>query len=175
MPSTEQTRLADQADTNTLLCGWEAASSINRLDGIRFSSPSTLTCGAAVALARWERHALQPAAREHLGSEVVRIDHLGSYACRTIGSGAEGQLSAHATAKALDIAGFTLADGRHISVSKNWGRALDAKEPSSPSSTFLHAARDGACASFNTVLSPDYNAAHRDHLHLDWGATRSCR
>jgi hypothetical protein len=27
--------------------------------------------------------------------------------------------------------------------------------------------RDGACRLFATVLSPDYNAAHRDHLHLD--------
>ena len=27
--------------------------------------------------------------------------------------------------------------------------------------------RDGACRLFSTVLSPGYNAAHADHLHLD--------
>jgi hypothetical protein len=32
---------------------------------------------------------------------------------------------------------------------------------------FLREVRDGACDLFATVLSPDYNAAHRDHLHLD--------
>ncbi|MFN3798647.1 MAG: extensin family protein, partial [Sphingobium yanoikuyae] len=45
---------------------------------------------------------------------------------------------------------------------------------------FLRDVRDGACGLFSTVLSPDYNAAHRDHFHLDQaerGATgwRACR
>ena len=45
---------------------------------------------------------------------------------------------------------------------------------------FLRRVRDGACGLFATVLSPDYNAAHRDHLHLDqadrgMGGWRSCR
>ncbi len=40
---------------------------------------------------------------------------------------------------------------------------------------FLREARDGACRYFNATLSPDYNAAHRDHLHLDQGRFRMCR
>jgi len=44
---------------------------------------------------------------------------------------------------------------------------------------FLRDARDGACKLFATVLSPDYNAAHADHLHLDQaqrrGGWRMCR
>lgn len=174
-PGTDQTPLPDHADPSTLLCGWKAASRINRLDGVRFSSPFTLACGAAVALARWERHALQPAAREHLGTEVVRIEHLGSYACRTIGSGAEGPLSTHASANALDIAGFTLADGRRIGVEQNWKSADRPLVGASENAAFLLAARDGACGSFNAVLGPDYNAAHHDHFHLDRGAYRVCR
>jgi hypothetical protein len=45
---------------------------------------------------------------------------------------------------------------------------------------FLREVRDGACPLFATVLSPDYNAAHRDHFHFDqadrgeWG-WRGCR
>ena len=35
---------------------------------------------------------------------------------------------------------------------------------------FLRRVRDGACGIFGTVLSPDYNEAHRDHLHLDQAA-----
>jgi hypothetical protein len=36
-----------------------------------------------------------------------------------------------------------------------------------PEARFLREVRDGACGLFATVLSPDYNAAHRDHLHFD--------
>ena len=39
-----------------------------------------------------------------------------------------------------------------------------------PAASFLHRLRDGACRVFGTVLSPDYNAAHSDHLHLDQAA-----
>ena len=46
--------------------------------------------------------------------------------------------------------------------------------------TGLREVRDGACDLFATTLSPDYNAAHRDHLHLDQAARgargwRACR
>ena len=53
-----------------------------------------------------------------------------------------------------------LANGVRISVARDWNGTDDKAR-------FLHAARDGACESFTTVQSPDYNAAHRDHLHLD--------
>jgi hypothetical protein len=64
------------------------------------------------------------------------------------------------TANAIDVTGFQLTDGRRISVLRDWPRA-------SPEAAFLRDARDGASDLFATVLSPDYNAAHRDHLHLD--------
>ena len=75
--------------------------------------------------------------------------------------------------KLREETGFELADGRRISVLRDWqGRPQDA--------AFLRAARDAACRVFSTVLSPDYNAAHRDHLHLDTanrgpGGWRACR
>src|SRR5690606_11398742 len=111
-------------------------------------------------LALWLRHGVQPAAESLLGSPVVRIEHLGTYACRRIGGGETGRWSEHATGNAIDIAAFVLEDGRRISVSSDWngeGRRSD----------FLNAARRSACDAFGTVLSPDYNAAHADHLHLD--------
>jgi hypothetical protein len=42
-------------------------------------------------------------------------------------------------------------------------------------SRFLHALRDGACGLFATVLTPDYNAAHENHLHLDAADRGVCR
>jgi hypothetical protein len=79
-----------------------------------------------------------------------------------------GRVSQHATANALDVAGFRLADGRRITVAADWADEGDEGR-------FLRAVRDGACRSFETVLGPEYNAAHRDHLHLDRGPYRVCR
>ena len=126
-----------------------------------------LTCPVALGYAFWDRHAVQPAARDLLGSAVVKVDHYGSYACRNIYGRASGRPSEHAFANALDVAGFRTADGRRIPVARDFRGAT-------PESRFLRAARDGACGWFRGVLSPDYNAAHRDHFHLDAGPYGIC-
>jgi hypothetical protein len=125
-------------------------------------APSGLvtSCPVAAALALFEREVLQPAADRHFGSKVTSIEHAGSYSCRRIYGRAQGRFSEHATADAIDIIGFRLADGTRISVLRDW--RMDG-----PKRAFLRDARDGACSLFATVLSPDYNAAHADHLHLD--------
>jgi hypothetical protein len=130
-------------------------------------------CPVAAALALWEWHVVQPAAQRHFGQAVVAIDHFGSYACRRLYGREAGAWSEHAHANAIDVAGFTLADGRRIGVLRGWngGGAEGA---------FLREVRDSACRLFSTVLSPDYNQAHYNHLHLDeaprgaWG-WRACR
>ena len=131
------------------------------------------SCPVAAALALWEWHVVQPAALEHLGQKVASIDHFGSFSCRRIYGRPEGQWSEHARANAVDIAAFRLEDGSRVSVLGDWpgGGAKSA---------FLHDVRDGACKLFSSVLSPDYNAAHRDHLHFDQAARgaagwRACR
>jgi hypothetical protein len=100
---------------------------------------------------------------KHFGSRVASIDHYGSYSCRRIYGRAEGQWSEHSTANAIDVAGFRLEDGTSISVLRDWERE-------GPKRKFLTDVRTGACDLFATVLSPDYNEAHRDHLHLDQAA-----
>jgi hypothetical protein len=125
-------------------------------------SPDTppVTCPVAAALELWRRESVVPAARAILGSELARIEHLGAYSCRRMYGGSDGPWSEHATANAIDIAAFVLADGRRISVLADW-------EGAGPEARFLRTVRDGACNSFATVLSPEYNAAHADHFHLD--------
>ena len=138
-------------------------------------SGAQATCTIDAGLAWWLTHGVQPAAEAALGSRVTGIQHLGTSNCRRIGGGEEGNWSEHATGNAIDIAGFTLADGRRISVLKDW----DAEGTSPAASAFLHMVRDSACTSFATVLSPDYNAAHANHLHLDQakrsGGWSACR
>ena len=131
----------------------------------------TLSCPLAAGLAQWEWSVVQPAAARIFGTTVVRIDHFGSYVCRRIYGGSLGNWSEHASANAIDVAGFRLADGRRITVARDWKRG--GRE-----ARFLHEVRDGGCRLFGTTLSPDYNAAHHDHLHLDeaarggWGFCR---
>lgn len=132
--------------------------------------PLETRCAIALRLAMWERHSLQPAAAEFLGSQVTGIRQIGSYNCRAIrtGSGASSRMSTHATADAIDIAGFDLADGTQISVLNDW-------TDSGRKSAFLNVVRDGACDWFDLTLSPDYNRLHADHFHLQsrgWGLCR---
>ena len=128
-----------------------------------------MTCQTALALSLWRRQSLEPAAREILGSDVVQIDHMGAYACRNVNNGAGStRISAHAQAAALDFAGVRLRDGRRISVTADW-------KGDAPEARFLRRIRDDACRIFGTVLSPDYNAVHYDHLHLEATDTRFCR
>jgi hypothetical protein len=140
-------------------------------DGVRFVpggartiafSPASLgvSCPVAAALAVWEWNIVQPAAQKHFGKQVVAIEHFGSYSCRRIYGRSSGDWSEHATADAIDVAAFRLSDGTRISVLRDWSKGGEKAR-------FLHAVRTGACRLFSTVLSPDYNAAHRDHFHLD--------
>ncbi|WP_260923611.1 extensin family protein [Novosphingobium sp. 9] len=121
------------------------------------------TCAVDAGLAYWLRHGVQPAARLFLHSPVVRIEQLGTYNCRRIGGGKTGTWSQHSTGNAIDISAFVTADGQRVTVLGDW----KAKASQPERSAFLHAVRDAACMPFSTVLSPDYNAAHANHLHLD--------
>ncbi len=124
---------------------------------------TSTTCSVAAAFEFWMFHGVQPAANEILGSPVARIEHLGAHSCRRINGSQTGRWSEHATGNAIDIAAFVLEDGRRISVLNDWQDAGNK-------SVFLLRVRDNACDAFGTVLSPDYNAAHADHFHLDQAA-----
>lgn len=158
------TRQSDSPDAKCPLIG------ALRVQGgeVALSSSFLASCPLAVAYAMFEHHTLQPAAQAVYGENVVRLDHLGSFACRNIYNRESGALSRHASADALDIAGFRLADGRSISVLKDWPKQNQHAQ-------FLRQVRDGACEAFSVVLSPDYNAAHRNHFHVDVGRWSVCR
>lgn len=148
-------------------CGFTNVVDVER-SSIAFNSRFPATCPLAVSWAMFELHVLQPAARRHLGREVSRVEHFGTYACRNLYHRDSGRRSEHATANAIDIAGFRLADGTRISVLADWNGSRSR-------AAFLRALRDGACHYFDVVLTPDYNEAHRDHFHLDRGGRRACR
>jgi hypothetical protein len=115
-------------------------------------------CAVTAAMILWNRDVVQPLAEKHFGQKVVELENLGSYNCRKI-AGRQAQ-SEHSTANAIDISAFILADGTRVSLLNDWNDG-DAR------SAFLHDVRDGSCGLFSTVLSPDHNAAHASHFHLD--------
>jgi hypothetical protein len=137
--------------------------------GVATLSPlgAPLSCEIALAYAVWNRQVVDQAAVEYFGSPVVHIDHFGTYSCRKIAGDGPKPLSEHAFANAIDVSGFRLADGREVSVEKDWS------DPG-PKGQFLHKVRDGACRVFGMVLSPDYNPAHKNHLHVDMSIYREC-
>jgi len=145
-------------------------SNVWRIEGgqARLSSSFLASCPLAVAFALFERHGLQPVAQRVLGQSVVQVDHLGSFACRNVYNRKAGRLSQHASANALDIAGFRLRDGQRIVLARDWQGTGDK-------AMFLREVRQAACEHFSTVLGPEYNAAHRDHFHVDMGRWQVCR
>jgi hypothetical protein len=149
-------------------CGYSGAVELTQ-STFPYSGPVGGSCALAAALALWERDVVAPAAAKHLGQPVARIELAGSlYSCRPVAGRRDRRMSEHAHANAVDIEGFALGDGREINVQPGWrGRAGDR--------AFLRAVRDGACDYFQAVLSPDYNRAHRDHLHFDLGRDKMCR
>jgi hypothetical protein len=142
--------------------------------GIAFAPANPgVSCPVAAALSVWEWNVVQPAAQKHFGARVVSIEHLGSYSCRRIYGRSSGDWSEHATADAIDVAAFRLSNGIRVGVLQDWSKGGEK-------AAFLREVRTGGCRLFSTVLSPDYNAAHRDHLHLDEAARgemgwRACR
>ncbi|HEY0623495.1 extensin family protein [Sphingomonas sp.] len=144
-------------------CGYEDAVRFRAGGARRIGfAPSDLgvSCPVAAALAVWEWEVVQPAAQRHFGQKVAEIEHFGSYNCRRMYNREGASWSEHATADAVDVAAFRLADGTRVTLVGDWeGKGSKAR--------FLKDVRDGACRVFSTVLSPDYNAAHRDHFHLD--------
>ncbi|MFG6414505.1 extensin family protein [Roseateles sp. DC23W] len=150
-------------------CGFANAWRIETIGAVQVGDAFTLSCPSLLALAMWQHHAVEPAALRHFGQPMRRLQHVGSYACRNLYGRESTPRSRHATADALDVTGFVLASGRRIAVQRDWG-AKDAA-----ASAFLHEVHEGACRWFDGTLGPDYNAAHRDHFHLETGGWRTCR
>ena len=138
--------------------------------GVPVNNLTAVRCGEARAFVGWIRNAVAPAAYQILGSELARVDSMGSYACRnTVGTAGPARRSGHAIANAIDVGSFVLKDGRRISV------LGDYRSPDPQVAGFWRAIHTSACKRFGTVLSPDYNAAHQNHLHLEDDHANFCR
>jgi hypothetical protein len=121
---------------------------------------ATLACPIVSMLDRWLADSVQPAAMRWFGQRVVEIKQISAYSCRGMNGNPNAHISEHAFGNALDIAAFTLADGRRISVKDGW-KGMPEEQG------FLHDVQATACQHFNTVLAPGSNVYHYDHIHVD--------
>lgn len=134
--------------------------------GVPVTGLQAMRCPLANNFSKWVRFAVAPAARQILGSDVVRIESYGTFNCRPIAG--SGRLSEHGLANAVDVAAFALADGRRITVLDNWNGTPQEQR-------FLRTVFQSACRRFKTALGPEYNRAHANHFHLDMGGKPFCR
>lgn len=138
---------------------------VTNVSGVKLSNPVTVNCDTAKSLATWLTNSVKPISTEMLGSSVVSIRPVASYSCRTRNNRRGAKLSEHAKGKAVDIAAFTLADGRTITVLQGWRhRTLGP---------FLRKVHAKACGPFGTVLGPNSDTYHQDHFHFDVARYRS--
>ncbi len=157
-------RPVDSVSAPDSRCHVDTAVRVSRVEA-GLNHPALMSCGLASRLDDFEREVVQPLAKAELGQRVVRINHLGSFSCRAVNGGS--RLSQHALGLAIDIGGFRLSDGSTVSVEHDW------REPG-PKRLFLRHVARRACGFFSVVLTPDSNAEHHNHIHLDIGPDRLC-
>lgn len=182
--------LADRGSADTLQCHLDLASeriqfralpdqhfaggcsAVGAVQLVDMGTPTTnlraMTCPLARQFSRWARAEVPIAAGQWLGSRVARIETFGTYSCRTVDSRPGARLSEHAFANAVDVSGFVLADGRHITVLEGWNGGDERVR------RFLRAVHQAGCRRFNIGLSPDSDAYHYNHIHFDMGHGPYC-
>jgi hypothetical protein len=135
-------------------------SSVAAFGPVAMRPTATLACPIVSVLDRWLAESVQPAAQRWFGARVVEIKQLSAYSCRGMNGDPHAHISEHAFGNALDIAAFTLADGRQVTVKDGW-HGLPEEQG------FLRDIEAAACQQFSTVLAPGSNAYHYDHIHVD--------
>jgi hypothetical protein len=145
------------------ICGMTRPLKVSAIDDGKVAIDKTLTmdCSMIPALEAWLNGTVQPLALARFGERVATLDVFGAYSCRSVDNIVGAKLSEHSFGNAVDVSGFTLADGKRIDIVSFWKQA-DTQE-----SAFLHEAHAGACQYFTTVLGPGADVFHYNHFHLD--------
>ncbi len=135
--------------------------SIGKNPEVSFSPPPVVSCDLIVGLTQWLKDEVQPAAKKHLGSEVIRVDSMSDYSCRMAYGRIGNKLSEHGKANALDIRGFTTRKGLQAVVLTDWGRNRRdiAKEIAAAQAA---AAREAARVAAAAAAAKTESAAHRE-------------
>lgn len=138
-------------------CGVTEPVRVTEVAGVRLSQAATMDCPTALALRDWIEAGVRPAFGR---SEVVELMIAAHYICRTRNNRKGAKISEHGRGRAIDVAGFVLADGTELSIARNYTRPV-------------RAAHKAACGIFGTTLGPGSDGFHEDHLHFDTARHRN--
>ncbi len=144
-------------------CGIARPVRVSEVSGVRLNTPAIMNCRTARTLDDWVRQQAKPAVGRR-GGGLAALKVIASYSCRTRNSQPGARISEHGKGNAIDIAGITLKNGDYIGVSEDWGKGRNGR--------LLRALHEGACGPFGTVLGPEADRFHRDHLHFDTASYR---
>lgn len=129
---------------------------------VQMHPAAVIRCPMVPAVERWMQQVVEPAAMRHFRVPLVEIKVAASYSCRPINHINGARLSEHGLANAIDVSEFVFADGRRVNVKNGWrGAPVE--------SAFLHDVHQGSCQVFTTVLGPNADGYHQDHIHMDLG------
>jgi hypothetical protein len=145
-------------------CGLQSPLSVEAVSAngrtIPLNAPVMTDCGMASALPAWIAE-VDSYLIAHDKTQIETINLGTNYACRNVDNAKTGNLSFHAFADALDVIGFSLKDGRKISIAPGYNGTPEQGRD------ILHFARDAACTHFMTVLGPEADSFHQDNMHID--------
>ncbi|ANL66742.1 extensin-like protein [Rhizobium phaseoli] len=132
------------------------------LPGIKLKPEATIRCPTALALARWMKESVVPAASAALPEQgrITTVNQATSYMCRLRNGAETGKISEHARGNAIDIASFHFEKGEDVAVRSR-------REDSTLTGAFQRTVSAAGCLYFTTVLDPESDAAHETHFHLD--------
>lgn len=140
------TSLGDVQDDNCLI---KNAVRIKSLPETRLSGALTLNCRTASNFINWVDEI-----------KAKKIVHMGTYNCRKMRG--SPLMSEHSFGTAIDIASINGS-----SVKKHWTEKSDRGE-------YIRMSARIACKYFTNSITPEHNALHHDHLHLDNGYGSTC-
>lgn len=145
-------------------CGIAQPVRITSVSGVAVSGGPTIDCTTAKALNDWVRGGVMPAVGR-TGGGVAGVTVIASYACRSRNNVKGAKLSEHSFGHAVDVSGVTLKDGTKLTVLDHWR--------SKKFGDIIKAMHSSACGTFGTVLGPNADRYHQNHLHLDTARYRS--
>jgi len=133
--------------------------SIGQSPEVALSPPAIVRCDLVEQLANWFENDVQPLARKHLKSAIVRIETMSSYSCRNAYGRKSTKLSEHALANAIDIGGFITKSAKTAEVLDDWG--MPQREIAEEAAAQKKAAEDAAAktAQTNVASNPAQGAA----------------
>jgi hypothetical protein len=158
-----------RADANGIAWPIELKGSI---DGVRVhgsgkaNAPTNyLDCRLATTLLTWA-----PLLR---AKGVLGIEHYSMYRPESV-VGSSDKASGHALGRAIDVAKFEMSDGRTLSVLDDWTNRARGADPCQawPDAANGRLLREIVCEAaarglFQVVVTPHYNDAHGNHVHLE--------